>query len=94
LSLILPQEQLLIDALKTQDIDRPAAKENTIHQLFSEQVSRYSQKVAVELDEQMLTYTELYFYAQQLVIVLRDSNGVKKGDIICQCVERSISMVR
>ena len=53
----------------------------------------HPQKIAVELDEQMITYNELLFYAQTLALNLVDEHGVKEGDIICQCVERSISMV-
>ena len=41
----------------------------------------------------MITYSELLFYAQKLALKLVDEHGVKEGDIICQCVERSITMV-
>ena len=94
LSVILPQEQMLIDALKNNDINRPPAVENTIPLLFKKQVLNHPQKVAVELDDQALTYSELFFYAQRLALILLDTHVVKEGDIICQCVERSISMVR
>ena len=95
LSIILPEEQLLINTLKTHDIDRPPTitKKNTIHQLFTERTLMHPQKMAVELDEQMITYSELLFYAQKLALKLVDEHGVKEGDIICQCVERSITMV-
>ena len=94
LSVILPQEQMLIDALKNNDINRPPAVENTIQQLFKKQVLNHPQKVAVELDEQALTYNELFFYAQRLALILLDTNVVKEAEIICQCVERGLSMVR
>ena len=93
LPVILPQEQLLIDTLRTHDINRPSLANNTIHQLFIEETLMHPQKIAVELDEQMITYNELFFYAQTLALNLVDEHGVKEGDIICQCVERSISMV-
>ncbi|CAF1667671.1 unnamed protein product, partial [Adineta ricciae] len=93
LSLILPHEQLLIDAMKNNDNHRPSSTDQTISQLFCEKASSYSQKVAVDLDEQSLTYTELLVYAQHLAVVLIDTHGVKEGDIVCQCVERSLSMV-
>ncbi|CAF1681427.1 unnamed protein product, partial [Adineta ricciae] len=93
LSLILPHEQLLIDAMKNNDSQRPSSTDQTISQLFCEKASNYSQKVAVDLDEQSLTYSELLFYARHLAVVLIDTHGVKEGDIVCQCVERSLSMV-
>ncbi|CAF1642370.1 unnamed protein product, partial [Adineta ricciae] len=93
LSLILPHEQLLIDAMKNNDSHRPPSTDQTISQLFCEKASSYSQKVAVDLDEQCITYSELLVYTQQLAVVLIDTHGVKVGDIVCQCVERSLSMV-
>ncbi|CAF1675391.1 unnamed protein product, partial [Adineta ricciae] len=93
LSLILPHEQLLIDAMKNNDNHRPSSTDQIISQLFYEKASNYSQKVAVDLDEQFLTYSELLVYAQHLAVVLIDTHGVKVGDIVCQCVERSLSMV-
>ncbi|CAF1133577.1 unnamed protein product [Adineta ricciae] len=93
LSLLLPHEQLLIDAMKNNDSHRPPSTDQTISQLFCEKGSSYSQKVAVDLDEQSLTYSELLVYAQHLAVVLIDTHGVKVGDVVCQCVERSILMV-
>ena len=54
---------------------------------------KYPQKLAVELDEQSLTYTELLYYSQCLSLQLLYQYDVKSGDIICLCVERSLSMV-
>ena len=54
---------------------------------------KYSQKLAVELDEQSLTYSELLYYVQLLSLNLLNKHGVIPGEIICQCVERSLSMV-
>ena len=90
---VLPQEQLLIDALKTHDINRPFLTNNTIHRLFTEQTLIHPQKIAVELDEQMISYNELFLSAQKLALNLIDEHSVKEGDIICQCVERSITMI-
>ncbi|CAF3473432.1 unnamed protein product [Rotaria socialis] len=66
---------------------------DTIHQLFYQQIATKAQKIAVELDEQSLTYDELFFYTQRLALCLIEEYDVKVGDIVCQCVERSISMV-
>ncbi|UJR22117.1 hypothetical protein I4U23_025181 [Adineta vaga] len=46
-----------------------------------------------ELDEQSLTYAELLHYVQILSACLLNKYDVDVGEIICQCVERSLSMV-
>ncbi|UJR18563.1 hypothetical protein I4U23_005470 [Adineta vaga] len=50
--------------------------ESQLDSLSTTQTVKYPQKLAVELDEQSLTYSELLYC-----------------NIICQCVERSLSMV-
>ncbi|CAF1557399.1 unnamed protein product, partial [Adineta steineri] len=50
-------------------------------------------KLAVELDEQSLTYCELLHYVQVLSLTLLNKYLVAPGEIVCQCVERSLSMV-
>ena len=57
------------------------------------QVMKHPQKLAVELDEQSLTYCELLYYVQVLSLNLMNKYHVVPGEIICQCVERSLSMV-
>jgi non-ribosomal peptide synthetase component F len=64
-----------------------------IHHEFVSQAIKHPQKLAVELDDQSLTFVELLYYAQVLFINLLSKQKVLPGDIICQCVERSISMV-
>ncbi|CAF1345215.1 unnamed protein product [Adineta steineri] len=54
---------------------------------------KHPQKLAVELDEQSLTYAELLYYVQVLSLTLPNEYHVLPGEIICQCVERSLSMV-
>ncbi|CAF4299620.1 unnamed protein product, partial [Adineta steineri] len=54
---------------------------------------KHPQKLAVELDEQSLTYCELLYYVQVLSLILLNEYHVVPGDIVCQCVERSLSMV-
>ena len=60
---------------------------------FVYQVMKSPQKIAVELDEQSLTYSELLYYVQVLSLSLLNKQTMIVGDIICQCVERSLSMV-
>jgi len=91
LSLILSDERLLMQSMNNTETSIPSV--TCIHYEFVYQVMKYPQKLAVELDEQSLTYTELLYYAQRLSLNLLYKHNVKPGDIICQCLERSLSMV-
>jgi len=94
LSIILPHESALIHALKkSNNHEKRKTQTNTIGQLFIEQSVTHSQKMAVELDEQSLSYSELLYYVQKCGIHLLLKHDVKSGEIICQCIERSLSMV-
>ncbi|CAF4237929.1 unnamed protein product, partial [Adineta steineri] len=64
-----------------------------IHHEFVYQVMKHPQKLAVELDEQSLTYCELLYYVQVLSLTLINEYHVYPGEVMCQCVERSLSMV-
>ena len=91
LPLILPNERLLTQSLNnTQEL---FATSTCIHHEFVCQAMKHSQKLAVELDEQSLTYSELLYYVQRLSLHLLINYGITPGDIVCQCVERSLSMV-
>ena len=91
LSLTLSSEQLLVQSLNnTQTSFSPTT---CIHHAFVSQVIQHPQKLAVELDDQCLTYAELLHNVQTLSLHLLNHCGVVPGDIICQCVERSLSMV-
>ena len=59
LSLILSNEQYLIQSLNNTQISFPSPL-TCIHHEFVYQVMKHPQKLAVELDEQSLTYCELY----------------------------------
>ncbi|CAF1458755.1 unnamed protein product, partial [Didymodactylos carnosus] len=50
-------------------------------------------KLAVTLDDQSLTYSQLLTRVQQLALRLINDKGVQPGDIVCQCVDRSIEMI-
>ncbi len=94
LSIILPYELTLIHALNhNDDSGYRKTQTNTIGELFIEQAVTHSQKIAVELDEQSLSYNELLYYVQKCGIHLLLKHDVKSGEIICQCIERSLSMV-
>jgi non-ribosomal peptide synthetase component F len=92
LSLILPDERLLMQSINnTQVLFSPLT---CIHHEFVYQSMKYSQKLAVELDDQSLTYSELLHYTQVLSLNLLNNHRIISDEIVCQCVERSLSMVR
>ncbi|CAF3749419.1 unnamed protein product [Rotaria sp. Silwood1] len=90
-SLILPDEKVLMKSMNNTQLLFPSA--SCIHDEFVRQVMKQPQKIAVELDDQSLTYSELLYYVQVLSLNLLNEQCVIVGDIVCQFVERSISMV-
>ena len=94
LSLVSSEEQLLVQSINnTQTLSPSSLNSLCIHRAFVDRVMRHPQKLAVELDDQSLTYAELLFYAQLLSLHLVKEHNVNVGEIVCQCVERSLSMV-
>ncbi|CAF1537341.1 unnamed protein product, partial [Adineta steineri] len=92
LSLILSNEQCLIQSLNNTQVSF-SSSHTCIHHEFVYQVMKHPQKLAVELDEQSLTYCELLYYVQVLSSTLLNEYHVFPGEIVCQCVEQSLSMV-
>ena len=94
LSLLSSEEQLLVQSINNTQILPPSSLNSLcIHHAFVDRVMRHPQKLAVELDDQSLTYAELLFYAQLLSLHLVKEHRVSVGEIVCQCVEQSLSMV-
>ncbi|CAF1205440.1 unnamed protein product [Adineta steineri] len=93
ISLTLPNERLLMQSLNNTQVSFSSSSFTCIHYEFVYQVIKHPQKLAVELDEQSLTYCELLYYVQVLSLILLNEYHVVPGDIVCQCVERSLSMV-
>jgi non-ribosomal peptide synthetase component F len=91
LSLILPDERLLVQSVNNTEVSLPSV--SCVHHEFVFQVMNHPQKLAVELDDQSLTYSELLYYVQLLSLNLLNTYGVISGEIVCQCIERSLSMV-
>ena len=83
------QQQLLVEWNDTK-VDYPLHK--CIHQLFEEQVELRPDAVAVEFQNQQLTYKQLNYRANQLAHYLR-SWGVGADVLVGLCVERSLEMV-
>lgn len=50
--------------------------------LFERQVSTTPENVAVQSSENSLTYRELRDFADTIAAILRDKNGIKKGDMV------------
>ncbi|CAF1180004.1 unnamed protein product [Adineta steineri] len=92
ISLTLPNERLLMQSLNNTQVSFPSPVTCTQH-AFACQVMKHPQKLAVELDEQSLTYAELLYYVQVLSLALLNEYHVFPGEVVCQCVERSLSMV-
>ncbi|CAF0842950.1 unnamed protein product [Adineta steineri] len=91
LSLVLPDEKRLMQSMNNTQVLFPSL--SCIHHEFVCQVIKHPQKLAVELDKQSLTYCELLYYVQVLSLTLLNEYHVLPGEIVCQCVERSLSMV-
>jgi non-ribosomal peptide synthetase component F len=91
LSLILPDERLIMQSMNNTQVILPSV--TCVHHEFAYQVMKYPQKLAVELDDQSLTYAEVLHYAQLLSLNLLKVQEIVLEEIVCQCVERSLSMV-
>ena len=91
LSIMGPNERILMQSRNNTHVFFPAT--SCIHQEFTSQAVVHPQKLAVELDNQSLTYTELLYYVQHLSSHLTNVLKVAPEEIVCQCVERSLSMV-
>jgi non-ribosomal peptide synthetase component F len=91
LPLILADERLIMKSMNNTQVTLSSVF--CVHHEFAYQVMKYPQKLAVELDDQSLTYAELLHYAQMLSLNLLNAHRVVSEEIVCQCVERSLSMV-
>ncbi|MFH6996197.1 amino acid adenylation domain-containing protein, partial [Flavobacterium sp. FlaQc-48] len=90
-SILLEEEShQLLNVFNATSIDYP--KDKTIVDLFSEQVSKTPNSVAIVFDDQELTYGELDKKSNQLARFLV-SKGVEKEDLIGICINRSFEMI-
>ncbi len=67
-------------------------RERCVHELFEEQARMRPDAIAVTFGEHELTYEELNVRANQLAHYLKRS-GVRAGEVVGICVERSLEMV-
>ena len=72
--------------------ERDYPHDKSVADLFEEQAARIPTALAVEWEDQELTYEELNRRANRLAHYLR-SLGVKPDTRVCICVERSLGMV-
>ncbi|MBD2355223.1 amino acid adenylation domain-containing protein [Tolypothrix sp. FACHB-123] len=85
---IAEQQQLLVEWNNTEVV---YPTEKCIHELFEQQVEKTPDAIAVEFENQQLTYKELNNKANQLAHYLQKL-GVKPEVLVGICVERSLEM--
>ncbi|HEY0406605.1 MAG TPA: amino acid adenylation domain-containing protein [Pyrinomonadaceae bacterium] len=83
------KEQIIYGLNAPTQID---ARHRTLAEPFEEQARRTPEAVALVGDEGQLTYLELNTRANQLAHYLR-RQGVRRGDFVAVCMERSLTMV-
>ena len=85
----LERQQLLV---AWNDTGTPNPTDKCVHQLFEEQAEKTPTAVAVEYEEEEMTYQELNERANQLARLLR-TRGVAKETLVGICLERSMEMI-
>jgi hypothetical protein len=90
-SLLLPHEVGLVRDLNDTFFDY--GQIGCIHWDFANQAYMHPQKMALVLEHGSMTYSELFYYSQQLAGHLITRCGVQPRQTICQLVERSFEMV-
>ena len=93
LTLVLPHEVPMLDHLNHGDPLVLPRDLLPIHQQFACQANEDPQKLAVILDDQSLTYAEVFHRSQLVACHLIDECQVQSGDRVGQCVQRSIEML-
>ena len=91
LSLLLPDEVQRIQSINESTKQMNFQPLGYLHEEFARQAYLHPQKISVCLDEQSLTHAEVLAKVCQLVAHLGQRQ--RPGEIICQCVERSIEMI-
>ena len=85
-----PERQQLLVAWSDKKTDRPA--DYPVHQLFETQVNRTPDAIAVQSQEEQLTYRELNRRANRLAHHLRRL-GVGPDVLVAVCLERSLDTI-
>jgi hypothetical protein len=90
INLTLPEELQLYEQVNQTSIEFGSPM--CVHELILAHASKYPDKEAVVLDDQSLTYSQLVDRAMTLAKAMH-AKGVRLGDVVVQCVERSIEMI-
>src|SRR6185369_9464687 len=83
------REQLVVRFNQTR---REYEKDNTVVTQFESQAEETPEKIALEVDGQILTYAELNARANQLAHALR-RRGVAEETVVGVCTERSLELI-
>jgi len=83
------KQQLLYDWNATQ---MPYRQDACLHQLFVEQAAEFPEAVVAEDESRRITYAELDVQSDRLAAYLL-AEGVREGDFIGICMQRSIDML-
>ena len=70
----------------------PAGMGAVVHQLFEQAADQHQDRVALRCADQAMSYGELNAAANRLAGVLRQQ-GIKRGQLVGVCLDRSIDMV-
>ena len=90
IEILTSDEKRLLEEIN--DTQRPYPDQRCIHELFEEQVEKTPDAVAVEFNNERLTYRTLNHEANRLARRLR-AYGVKSDDLVGLYIERSPSLV-
>lgn len=86
-----PEEYAIYEQVNNTDMD--FGEPRCIHEMIMERSQVHPNKVAVVFDDNQLTYKELVDKAMNVAYTLRETYGVREGDVVVQCLERSLEMV-
>ncbi|MCH6257183.1 amino acid adenylation domain-containing protein [Puniceicoccaceae bacterium K14] len=75
------------------DTEEAYPKAKCIHELIEEQSAANSERIAAVFNGENISYGELNRRANRLARLLRDGNGVSRGDIVGLMVDRSFEML-
>jgi len=91
IKLLTPEEekQVLVDFNNT---EVEYLKDKSIVDLFEEQVSKHPDTIAIEFEDEKVTYKELNERSNRIAHLLR-SKGVKEETLVPVCIERSVNMI-
>ncbi|WDE09224.1 amino acid adenylation domain-containing protein [Thalassomonas viridans] len=90
---MLPAEEVHQQVIEWNDTAADYPKDKCVHELFEQHALETPDAVAVEFEENRLTYGELNAKANQLARYLIEERGVTPDTLVGICVERSLEMI-